>query len=250
MVEHFPPDRANQPFSICVLPWRSWRSWSVTNAHRTKPSDVCLAISAIAITNDVIRRSLPAASLRQLSSDPFSRRVCRYSQPHDSTSTVPENQKAIQQPERKCWHDEQVHRSDAVSVLAKKGPPALRGPSPLPGHVFCNARLADIDAEFEQFAMDAGCTAARVGQVHVPNQPTDLQRHPRSPAAPSGFPAPERLKSSTVPTNHGLGPDDGQRVYCARNEAIQPNEHQSVEIAENKSLGGFAPQHIDPLPEN
>src|SRR6266404_6830832 len=128
MVEHFPPDRANQPFSICVLPWRSWRSWSVTNAHRTKPSDVCLAISAIAITNDVIRRSLPAASLRQLSSDPFSRRVCRYSQPHDSTSTVPENQKAIQQPERKCWHDKQVHRSDAVSVIAKKGPPACDGP--------------------------------------------------------------------------------------------------------------------------
>src|SRR6266404_9879328 len=45
MVEHFPPDRANQPFSICVLPWRSWRSWSVTNAHSTNTPDSCLAVT-------------------------------------------------------------------------------------------------------------------------------------------------------------------------------------------------------------
>jgi hypothetical protein len=53
-----------------------------------------------------------------------------------------------------------------------------------------------------------------------------------------------------VPTNHGLGPDDGQRVYCARNETPKPNKHQTVEIAENKFLRGSAPQHIDLLPEN
>jgi hypothetical protein len=76
MVEHFPPDRANQPFSIGVPPRRSRCSWSVTNAHRTKPSDVCLAINAIANANDIIRCSLPAASLRHLSSYPFSCRVC------------------------------------------------------------------------------------------------------------------------------------------------------------------------------
>jgi hypothetical protein len=53
-----------------------------------------------------------------------------------------------------------------------------------------------------------------------------------------------------VPTNHGLGPDEGQRVYNARNEAIQPNEHQSIGSPENKSLRGIAPQHIDLLLEN
>jgi hypothetical protein len=53
-----------------------------------------------------------------------------------------------------------------------------------------------------------------------------------------------------VPTNHGLGPDDGQCVYNARSEAKQPNEHQAVESAENKSLPGFASQHIDLLPED
>jgi len=53
-----------------------------------------------------------------------------------------------------------------------------------------------------------------------------------------------------VPANHGLGPDDGQRVYCARNETPKSDKHQTVEIAETTFLRGFAPQHIDLLPEN
>jgi hypothetical protein len=53
-----------------------------------------------------------------------------------------------------------------------------------------------------------------------------------------------------VPTNHGLRPDDGQRIYNAGSEAIQPNEHQPVEGPENKSLRGLALQHINLLPEN
>ena len=104
MVEYLSPDRANQPFSIGVLPWRSRCRWSVTNAHRAKPPDECFAIGAIAITHDIIRRSLPAASLRQLSSNPFSgfavtpshmirRRRCRmirkpYSSRKDSVGTT------------------------------------------------------------------------------------------------------------------------------------------------------------------
>jgi hypothetical protein len=83
VIECLPPDRANQAFGIGVLPGRSRCSWSVANAHRAKPSDECLAISAIAIANDIVRSGLPVASLRHLSSNPFSRRACRHPQPHD-----------------------------------------------------------------------------------------------------------------------------------------------------------------------
>jgi hypothetical protein len=98
--------------------------------------------------------------------------------------------------------------------------------------------------------MDARRAPEWIGQAHVPDQIADVQRDLRSPTAPPGSPTPERSKSSTVPPNHGLGPDDGQRVYNARNEAVQPDEHQSVESAENKSLGGIPSQHINLLPEN
>ena len=36
MSKAFPPDRANQPFSMSILPWRPRRGWPVTNAYRTK----------------------------------------------------------------------------------------------------------------------------------------------------------------------------------------------------------------------
>src|SRR6266850_1216355 len=125
MIECLLPDRANQAFSIGVLPGRSRCRWSVANAHRAKPPDECLAINAIAIANDMVRSSLPAASLRHLPSNPFGRRVCRHPQPHDSTSMVPQDQEPIQQLEGKRRHDEQVHGGDAVGMIAKKGPPAL-----------------------------------------------------------------------------------------------------------------------------
>src|SRR4051794_3746700 len=97
-------------------------------------------------------------------------------------------------------------------MIAPKGPPALRRSSPPAGHVLCNARLADIEAELEQFAMNARRTPELVGQAHVLDQLAALQRDSRPPTAPSRFPTPERSKSSPVPTNDSLGPDDGQRV--------------------------------------
>jgi hypothetical protein len=123
----------------------------------------------------------------------------------------------------------------AVVIANDKAFQPREGPC-LPGPSTWQRASGDIDAKLEQFAVDAGCTPERVSQAHVPDQLTDLHRHSRSPAAPSGFPAPERSKSSTVPANHGLELDDGQRIYNARNETPKPNKHQTVEIAESKSL--------------
>src|ERR1700704_2345804 len=97
MVESFPPDRANQPFSICVLPWRSRRSWPVTYAHRAKPPDEHCTINAVTIANDISRWTPPAASLRKLSGDPFGGRVRGRSQPQDSAPAMLQNEQAVQQ---------------------------------------------------------------------------------------------------------------------------------------------------------
>src|SRR5271155_407702 len=81
MIKAFPSDRADQPFSMSVLPWRSRRGWSVTNAHRSKPPSEWVAVDAIAIADDVSRRRAPAAALGKLPCNPFRRRVRRHSQP-------------------------------------------------------------------------------------------------------------------------------------------------------------------------
>ena len=163
---------------------------------------------------------------------------------------VPRYQETIRPPEGKCRHDEQVastrcrrhdwkeRSSDPVTI------------SPPPGHVLCNARLAHVDAELEQFAVDAGRAPERVGQAHVPDhrlissgtlglppRRLDFQRqNDRNPA---------RCQRTTVSgrTMASASTMPGARRYS-------PTNTNRSKVPENRSLRGIAPQHIDLLPEN
>ena len=55
MIQAIPPDRADQPFRISVLPWRSHRSRPITNAHRLKAADENVAVDGVAVTDDGYR---------------------------------------------------------------------------------------------------------------------------------------------------------------------------------------------------
>ena len=49
MVKTFPPDRANQPFRVAILPWRLRRGGPITNAHGAKPPFEYFAVDTVAI---------------------------------------------------------------------------------------------------------------------------------------------------------------------------------------------------------
>ena len=95
MIEAFPSYRANQAFSMSILPWRSWRGWSVANAHGAKSPFEYLAVDAVAVADDITWRGLPAAGLGKLMGNPFRRRMRRHAQPQDLTSAVLQNQQAV-----------------------------------------------------------------------------------------------------------------------------------------------------------
>src|SRR5712675_2180708 len=69
---------------------------------------------------------------------------------------MPHNQQAVEQTKCDCRYDEQIHRGDAVGMIAKERPPALRWRVSSPGHVLGHAGLSDIDAELEEFSMIRG----------------------------------------------------------------------------------------------
>src|SRR6476646_7303306 len=71
MIEALASGRADQSFSIAVLPRRSRRCRSVANAHRANAPRKALTVDTVAITNEVVRHRFPPASLADLSSDPF-----------------------------------------------------------------------------------------------------------------------------------------------------------------------------------
>src|ERR1700738_3372548 len=81
MMSAFPADRADQPFRVGVLPGRARRRGTISNADRPNPADKDLAISSIAIPDQIARSLLPAASLSELIGDPLRGRLRGHSQP-------------------------------------------------------------------------------------------------------------------------------------------------------------------------
>src|SRR6476660_9845398 len=96
MIEAIASDRADQSFSIAVLPRRSRRCRSVANAHRAETTRKCLAVDTVAITNEVIRHRLPPAGLADLSRDPFAGWRCCDANPKDSSAVMSEDWEAVQ----------------------------------------------------------------------------------------------------------------------------------------------------------
>src|SRR3954471_11812602 len=62
VIKALPSDRADQPFDMAVLPRRSRRCRSVANAPGANAPSERLAIDPIAITDNILRRVLPAQS--------------------------------------------------------------------------------------------------------------------------------------------------------------------------------------------
>src|SRR5262245_46824310 len=163
-------------------------------------------------------------------------RACGHTQPQKLAAGMLQDQKSIQQPERDRRNYEQIHRRNAVSVIAKKRLPSLRWRTPSPRHVLCNGGLPDIDAKLEQFAVDPRCSPKRVCDAHVANKLANVRRRLWPATMRSGFPAPIGSEPSAVPADHRLRLENFQCVQYFRSHTIEANKHQAVNIAERQSL--------------
>src|SRR5712664_3393870 len=132
------------------------RCWSVANAHRSKSADKDLTIGPVPVTNEIAGKLFPPASFRDLICDPFCGWMRCDAKPQNMSPAVPHDQQSIEQAKRDCRHDEHVHRSNSISVIAEECPPALGRRISSPGHVLGHAGLSDIDAELEEFSMIRG----------------------------------------------------------------------------------------------
>src|SRR5215510_16426693 len=64
MIDAFPSDRADQPFGIGILPWRSRRSWLIANTHGAHAPGESLTIDVISIASRYVGAwSHPQASV-------------------------------------------------------------------------------------------------------------------------------------------------------------------------------------------
>src|ERR1700674_5341749 len=190
VVKAFPSDRTDQPFSISILPRGARRRRSIADAYRSESADKNLTISAVPVTNEIAGNLFPAAGFRDLICDPFCGWMRCDAKPQNMSPAVPHDQQSIEQAKRDCRDDEHIHRSDPVSVIAEECPPPLGRRVSSPDQVLSHARLSDIDAELEEFSMDPRRSPQRIGNAHLADKLSYLQRN-CWPATPRfRFPAP------------------------------------------------------------
>jgi len=114
-------------------------------------------------------------------------------------------------------------------MILKECPPALRGRFVTSQHVFADTALSDVDAEFEEFAMDAGCTPSGVLPAHRADEISDLARNDRpSRLAAPHLPSPEQSKAGTMPSQDRFWFDDGQRRSPVEPETGETDPQEAV----------------------
>src|SRR6202021_2404695 len=166
VVKAFPPDRTDQPFSISILPRGARRRRSIADAYRWESAEKNLTKSAVPVPNEIAGSLFPPACFRDLICDPFCGWMRCDAKPQNMSPAVPHDQQSIEQAKRDCRHDKQIHRRDAVGMIADKGFPALGRRVSSPDHVFGDAGLADLNAELKQLPLDPRRSPQWFGNAH------------------------------------------------------------------------------------
>src|SRR6267143_1319786 len=170
--------------------------------------------------------------------------------PQNLPATVPHNQQAVEQTKRDCRHDEQIHRGDAVGLIAKERPQALGWRVSSLGHVLGYAGLSDINAELEEFSMDPRRSPQRIGNAHLADKLAYLRRYSWSATTAPRLPPPVRSEPGAVPFNHGLRLHDRQGAEHLRSQTIQAREYQTVQHPERRPFRRSPLQHVKLMTQN
>src|SRR3954451_1997527 len=134
-------------------------------------------------------------------------------------------------------------------MVPEERSPPLRWWAPASGHVLGNRSLADIDAELEEFSMDARSAPEGICRAHLADQLPNFEGHLRPAGSSSRLPAPEGAESNTMPSYDRLRPHDSHRIKNGRREPIYQYQDKAIEGCEGRALGCAATQYIQLVPK-
>src|ERR1039458_7237833 len=180
VVQALPADRANEPLNVSVLPGRSERNRPISNAHGAQTLHEDWSVRGVSIPNEVSRRVVPWESLGDLARDPLRSRVCRHAKRYQNSSSMPYDDKTIEDPERDRWKHKKIDRRNAIRMIVQKRPPALRRWQLAAAHISSHCRLSDLEAKLEQFTMNVWGAPERVRPAHLANERAQFSRDLRA----------------------------------------------------------------------
>src|ERR1700737_4156156 len=222
MIEALAPNGTNHPLNESSLPRRARRGQHFLNAHVSHLFSEVVAEDRVAVAQQVAPQLVKGKCLSQLLSRPFCSRVHRHLEVKNATTVMGQYQKHIKNLETNRGHSEEVYGDHLRDVIFQESAPALGRRLATAHHVFTDAALTEVDAEFEQLAVYARCAATRVLPAHPADQIPELARNDRWPrVAAAHLPGPEQAKAGAMPSHDSLWLDDGERRTPISPEAGQ-----------------------------
>src|SRR5665647_1609662 len=155
MVEALAPNRPNHALDVGPLPGRTRRREHFLDAQIPDLLGEAGPDDAIPIEEKISRHLLKRERLSQLLSGPLGRRMRGDVEMHDPLAVVSQHQEHVQHLKANGRKREEVDRNRGLPVVFQEGPPCLRRRIPTADHVFAHAGLADVNAELEEFTVDA-----------------------------------------------------------------------------------------------
>ena len=158
----------------------------------------------------------------------------------NAATILGQHQKDVKDLKADRGNREEVAGNQLLGVILEKCTPSLRRRLAEAHHVFADTDLSDVDAEFEQFAADAGCTPSGVLPAHLADQISDLARNDRSSRlAVPHLPGPEQAKAGMMPGKDRFWLDDGS---APRASHARGGTGRSTTGGRRRSISGVLPQ--------
>ena len=166
------------------------------------------------------------------------RRMSGHLKPHQSPSTVPNDEEGEQSIKGHRRDHTQIDSRNGLGVIAKKGPPALRRRPATARHVFRDRRLSHLEAQHQQLAVNPGCTPQWVFPAHPPDQVMQASVNARPPYPPPRLPAPISFETCAMPAQEGLRLHHLDNVTKVRPEPDQPHQQRAIDPPQTQARRG------------
>lgn len=172
VIQEIPATTSNPALRRSVLPRRTITgSFGFQSRVLQESNDLAVELR-VAIQDRIsvfarIRECLP-----KLLNHPLSSRMRGHIEVEDPAAAMLNDKEAIEQPECRSGHGEEIHRDDRFAMVVEKGEPSLSRirPSAKSPQVSRHGSLGNNEAELQKFAVDSGCPPSNIRFCHAPNQ--------------------------------------------------------------------------------
>src|SRR6516162_8634540 len=194
----------------------------------------------------VTRQLVKGKGLPQLLSRLLGGGVGGHIEVRNATPVMGQYQKHVKYLETEGGHSEEVDGDHLREVIPEESAPGLRWRLAAAHHVFAHTGLTDVDAEFQQFTVDAGCTPPGILPAHRADRVSDLARNERpSRLAAADLPGPERAKAGAMPGYNRLGLNYGQCRAAVPPNAGKKDPQQAVPSGQSRAFCRRPLKHAD-----